>query len=301
MKNLKILAILLSALLISCNNESQKPIKVKLRDDANIQDKEQKNVTNTLRILIAPVISPKESMILYHQFVDYLWEKTNMEMTQILKKNYAEANEAIKNQQCDIALICTGAYVLSKKELPAEILVIPVVKKKIVYNSYIIANINSNIEIFDDLEGKTFAFTDPLSLTGYHYVRHLLWAKKTNTNNYFKSTIYTNSHDISIEAVAQGIVDVASIDSLIYDDLKDKKNPYVLKTKIIKVSEDFGIPPILIRKDLDIKIKNKIRNILLGMHNDPKGREILKKLSIDSFTVGNEKIYESAEKILILK
>lgn len=64
------------------------------------------------------------------------------------------------------------------------------------------------------------------------------------------------------------------------------------KIKIIKKSEDYGIPPFVVRKDLDPIIKNKLKEIMLNLHNEPRGKEILKKIHIDKFIEGNDELYQ---------
>ena len=123
------------------------------------------------------------------------------------------------------------------------------------------------------LKGKKFAFTDPKSNTGAIVPTYMV-AKEFNVKpeKFFGEVIFTKSHDRSIEAVAKKIVDGASIDSLIYD-YAAKKNPaYTSQTKIIKKSPAYGIPPLVVKKDMDPALKNKIRNILLNMHTDPAGQ-----------------------------
>jgi phosphonate transport system substrate-binding protein len=208
------------------------------------------------------------------------------------RKTYGEVNFLLKEKKLDFAFICTGAYVNEKNELPVELLVVPVVNGRALYNAYIIVNKQSDINSFEELKGKSFAFTDPLSNSGYAYVVNLLKRKKTNPDKFFNKTIYTNAHDYSIQAVARNFVDGATIDGLVYDFLEKTQPEKVKKIKIIKKSEDYGIPPFVVRKDLDPIIKNQLKEIMLNLHNEPRGKEILKKIHIDKFIEGNDELYQ---------
>ena len=43
--------------------------------------------------------------------------------------------------------------------------------------------------------------------------------------------------------------------------------------KIIEKSEEFGIPPIVVSNKIDIDFKNKLKSILLSLHEDPDGKK----------------------------
>jgi len=198
----------------------------------------------------------------------------------------------LKEKKLDFAFICTGAYIQEKNELPVELLVVPVVNGRPFYNAYVITNKQRGITTFNDFKGKSFAFTDPLSNTGYLFVVNLLKEKRTSPEKFFSKTIFTYAHDYSIQAVARNIVDGASVDGLVYDFIAHTQ-PEKLKTvKIIMKSKDYGIPPFVVQKGMNPKLKKKLKNIMLNLHNDPKGKELLKKIMIDKFIEGNDELYK---------
>ena len=124
-------------------------------------------------------------------------------------------------------------------------------------------------------------------------------AKEFNVKpeKFFSEVIYTKSHDKSVEAVAKKIADGASIDSLIYD-YAVKKNPvYTSQTKIIRKSPPYGIPPLVVNKDMDPALKNKIKNILLNMHTEPAGKAILDGIMVDKFIVPKDSDYNTVREM----
>jgi phosphonate transport system substrate-binding protein len=71
-------------------------------------------------------------------------------------------------------------------------------------------------------------------------------------------------------------------------------NPEIgVKTRIIKRSQAFGIPPLVVRPDLPAKKKQQLREILLGMHQDPAGKQILAAMNIKRFVLGDDSAYDS--------
>ncbi len=250
-----------------------------------------------INICVGSMITPEEGYTCYNRLLDYIGEKLKMKVNFVEKRTYAEVNALLKDRSIDMAFVCGGPYVEGHDEFGLELLVAPMVDGKIVYYSYIIVGKNSGIEKFRDLRGKTFAFVDPLSNSGKLVPTYMLQKLGETPQGFFSKYLYSYSHDNSIKAVAQGIVDGAAVDSLIWNYLDKKGSPYIKKTKIIKISEPYGIPPVVVRPNLEVRLKEKIKKILLNMHNDKEGRDILSRMFIDRFVDVDDSFYDSIREI----
>jgi phosphonate transport system substrate-binding protein len=93
--------------------------------------------------------------------------------------------------------------------------------------------------------------------------------------------------------VAQNLAEGAAVDSLVYRDMKETHPDIIAKTRIIEISPPFGIPPIVVSKDIDPLLEEKLRNIFLNMSNDEEGKKILANVRIDRFTIINDNSYNS--------
>lgn len=246
---------------------------------------------------ISPMASPVATASNFSEFVEYLSDKLDKKVILKQRRKYSEINDLLRTGKALAAFTCTGAYLAGRQEFGLELLAIPAINGNTTYNSYIIVHKDSDIKELSDLKGKTFAFTDPLSLTGKLYVTSLLNEKGISTKDYFSKTFYTAGHDKSIEAVAKGLADGASVDSLILDDLKKKGVPYAFNVKVIMISQLFGIPPFVVSPKLIVKDKNAVLEILLNMPRDKKGREILRKIGIDGFALPDHANYLSANEV----
>lgn len=254
--------------------------------------------TEILRVAVAAVISPQGTTLSYSPLVDYLGQRFDKPVTLVQRQTYAEVNEMIRTGQVDLAFICTGAYVQGGEELGAELLVAPQVDGETVYYSYIIVPADSDIQNFADLRGRTFAFTDPLSNTGKLSTVHLLWQQDETPESYFAETIYTFSHDNSIRAVADGFVDGASVDSLVYDYLLQREPALSSQIRVINSSVPYGIPPVVIPATADQQLKDAARQVLLSMHQDTAGKAVLDSLGIEQFVPVDDSAYNSVREML---
>jgi phosphonate transport system substrate-binding protein len=246
-----------------------------------------------LRVAVAAMISPKETFDLYRQLLAYLGRKLDQDLEFVQRKTYAEIDELLKKGEIDLAFICSGPYVTGREKFGFEPLAVPEVHGTHFYRSYLIVNKESPFHRLEELKGHTFAFTDPDSNTGRLVPTYWLAEMHEQPETFFSRIVYTYSHDNSIMAVARNLVDGATVDGLIWEFYQQKSPTFTSKTRIIKKSEPYGIPPLVASKNLPVESKERIREILFSMHQDPEGKKILSELMIDRFIAPQEGWYEN--------
>ncbi len=278
----------------ACNRQ---PKNVQVVDFENTTDIHNPNNAaergQNLKVAVSAILSPKETYDSYEQVFRYISEKLDRDIEFIQRKTYQEINEMLENGALDFAFICSGAYIELNMEKGVELLAIPVSNDKPLYQAYIIVPSGSAAENFEDLKNRTFAYTDPISNTGHLYALNRINELNENLADFFASTIFTHGHDISIQMVAKGLVEGATIDGLVFDYLKTKEPERVKDIKIIEKSQYFGIPPVVVTNRLDKETQEQIRDIFLNIHEDPVALELINSLLIDRFIEGKDKDYNS--------
>lgn len=247
--------------------------------------------TTALRVAVAAMISPKETIVYYQELLDYLGIKLGYQVQLIQKKTYGEINDLFPKGQIDLAFICSGPYAVGKEKYGFEALATPVVRGEPYYRSYLIVHKDSPVGRFSGLRGYDFAFTDPDSNTGSLVPNFWLIKIGQTQHTFFKNVTYTYSHDNSIMAVAKGLVDAAAVDGHKWEYYNRRRPSYTSKTRVIKKSEPFGSPPLVASTYLGEDLKEQIQKVLLGMHKDREGERILKELMIDRFVVPQDAWY----------
>ena len=291
------LILTLQLLLFSCGNNSEKRVIVDFNGPAPDSSVISFHQDEAIHVAIASMTSPRESFMYYNNLLQYISEQIGMPVHYIQKESYKEVNELLAQGAVDFAFICSGAYIEAKKQGTINLLVAPVINGLDAYKSYVIANKYLTSTNFEDLKGKSFAFSDPLSHTGYNYPLKRLKELKTDPQSFFKKTVFTYGHDLSIQMVNRGIIDAAAVHGLIFDYLREFNPEKIENIKIIEESELYGIPPIVTPKNLDPRRYKLYKNIFLNLHNDPMGREILNKINIDYYIEVEDNIYDSIRKI----
>jgi phosphonate transport system substrate-binding protein len=254
-----------------------------------------------LRVAVAAMVSPRETFVYYRELLDYIGTGLHKDVQLTQRKTYAEINELLGLGEIDLAFLCSGPYALEKDKHGFDLLATPEVHGSHFYQAYLIVNETSPYMALEDLKGKTFAFTDPDSNTGRLVPCYWVATLHKRPESFFSKTIYTYSHDNSIMAVAKGMVDGASVDGLIWEYYHQRKPAVTARTRIIKKSEEYGIPPLVASRTLPSDTKKAVRRLLFSMHQDPQGRKILDQLMIDCFVEPDENWYDSIRAMLLTK
>lgn len=252
----------------------------------------------TLRIAVAAMISPKETIIYYRELIDYLAAKSNHNVALIQRKTYGEVNELLAKGQIDAAFICTGPYVVGNSAYGFKAVATPIIQGKPFYQSYLIVHRDSQYRSLADLRGKNFAFTDPESNSGTLVPRYWLSQIHARPESFFSTFTYTYSHDNSILAVAKKLVDGAAVDGHIWEFYQQRNNYYSKNTVVIKKSDPFGNPPLVVSALLDAATRSSLSGIILRMDQDPQGAAILSELMIDRFVEPKAEWYQTVEQML---
>lgn len=246
-----------------------------------------------LRVALGAMVSPQAALLYYEQFWQYVGSHVGVTAQVIGTTSYNDLNGKLQRAEVDAAFVCAYPYVLGRAEFDLELLAAPQVNGGTVYYAYIIVPASSNTHSLAELRGKRFGFTDLFSNSGRLAPVHMLLQMHESPGAFFASVEYTQAHDKSIRAVAEELLDGASVDSLIWDNLEATDPTLRGKTRVVQRSEPFGIPPVVVRPGLDGALKEKLRQTVLTMHHDPQGMAILKRMGIEQFVTIGDGAYDS--------
>lgn len=251
-----------------------------------------------LRVAVAPVVSTSETIRSYSGLLDYLGKDLQRPVRLILGNTYTEINELVRARDCDVAFVCSYAYLVGKRDFGMQALVIPEIHGDVYYYSDIIVPTDSSVRDWKDLRNGVFAYSDPLSNTGYLAPCFLLMSHGEEPRSFFRETTFTYSHDNSVRAVADKVVDGAAVDSLVLDYLAAVQPGLVQRIRVINRSQAFGVPPVVVHPKIDTELRRKLQDAFLRMNEDPQGRAVLKQQRIDRFRLPDEHLYDSTREMM---
>jgi phosphonate transport system substrate-binding protein len=228
------------------------------------------------------------------QWIAYVGEKLGRQTELVQRRSYKEISDLLEKGQVDVAFVCGRPYVLDHARFGEELLVAPqVYEEGPIYYSYVIVPQDSPVQRFEELRGKRYAFSDPLSNSGNLVPTYMLAVMGETLDSFYKRHIFTYSHSANVEAVAVKLVDGASVDSYVYDYLAATNPALTSQTRIIHRSPPHGITPVVIRKEIPGHLKERIRTVFLEMDRDPRGQEILQSMMIRRFVAVPDSLFDS--------
>lgn len=246
-----------------------------------------------LNLSIGSIVTPDQGYVYYEQLIDYLTKELGRPINAVDPGSYEKLLTLLETGKVDVAFVCSGTYVEGKKRFGLELLVAPLVDGKPLYEANLIVPIDSPAQSLADLREKRMAFVDPHSRTGGLVVVRELESLGTTPEEFFSDVRYTHAHDQSILAVAYGLVDAASVNSFIWDYLRSHDPKLAEKVRVLARYGPYGIPPVVAAPHTDGELRREVRQALLELHKNERGREILAGMYIDRFVPTNDSAYDS--------
>ena len=251
-----------------------------------------------IRMVMSAAFISESGIGIYDKLARYLEKRLGKKVELYSGFSYVTISQMLAKGAVDIGFICGLPYVLAH-DLPqpqVELLVAPVMKdkryqNKPIYYSYIIVRKDSPFQSFSDLRGKRFVYNETTSNSGYNMPRAYL-IELGETNGYFSQTLRSGSHEESIHMVARGKADASAVDSIVYDYERINHATDAQQTRIVKTLGPAGIPPVVVSSKIRPVQRRRIQDILIGMSDDPEGRQILNEALLDRFEVVTDSNYD---------
>ena len=248
-----------------------------------------------LHLVLTPSQKPTDLLAAGEEFGRVLGGLVGTPVRVTVASDYAAVIEALRNQTADLAFVHPAGYVLANREAKARIVAKNQWHGKTTFTARVYVKKDSGIKTLEDLRGKTMAFVDPASSSGYIYPMVMLiqrgLVRNRDPKTFFREVMFAGSHDASMRALLNGHVDaIASFDMAREQYLKEPAQ----RESIAFVAETPPIPEagIAAREKLDAATFAKVREALLKI-GGPQHAALLKRLyDIDGFEPAEDREYE---------
>jgi len=248
-----------------------------------------------LHLVLTPSQKPTDLLATGEEFARTLTKLTDIPVRVTVASDYAAVIEALRNRTADLAFVHPVGYVLASREAKATIVVRNLWHGKSSFSSRIYVRRESGIKSLEELRGKTIAFIDPASSSGYTYPMVLLiqrgLVKNRDPKTFFREVVFAGAHDAGMRALLNGHVDaLASFDMAREQYLKDPAE----RERVVYIAETPEIPEagIAARAGLDPATFAKVRGALLQIRA-PEYAELLRRLyEIDGFAPADDRDYD---------
>ena len=207
--------------------------------------------------------------------------------------------------EADVGFLCGLPYVQLARQPrpPVELLAAPLLQGeryggRPIYFSDVIVHVDSPYRSFPDLRGRSWAYNDPDSHSGYNVTRYQL-VKMGETGGFFGRVVEAGSHQRSVRMVCSGEVDAAAIDSQVLAiELRDQPD-LGTRLRVIDTLGPAGIQPVVAASRLPDDLKAEIRDVLLAMGDDPVAEARLARGFVERFVPVSEENYDDVRAMLV--
>ena len=242
-----------------------------------------------LRVAMISVLNHARTEGYQSQMVRSLGRLLGRPVLLLHRRSYAEINQLLAKGDADVAFLSSGAYMVYGKKEDVRLLAMPERSGVNYYFSYVIVPRTSRIESLAELRGRRFVYVDPMSYSGYLELRAYLRKMGEDPERFFRSSYFTYSHDDSLRAVADGLVDGGVIASLTYDYYQEYAPAMLEQVRIVQVLPGSGMGPVVARRDL--READAVQEILLHLDEDAEAKEAMEQLLIDRFVPQQLELY----------
>lgn len=223
-------------------------------------------------VLTVGFIPAEDSRAMVRQsqaILDIVAKHTGMKIDTFVGSDYNATIEALRAGHVDVALLGPFSYVLATTVAPVEAFAVTVTARSMQpsYQSIIITAKDGPINAIADLKGRTFAFVDPGSTSGFMVPSAAFIKAGITPEKDFRQVMYSGGHDATIVAVGSGKVDAGSVADRIYERACAKGLADCNKLKVIWTSPPIPNDPLLYRKSLSEDMKKRIRDAFFSVKN----------------------------------
>jgi phosphonate transport system substrate-binding protein len=198
----------------------------------------------------------------------------------------------------DVCFVCSLPYVTFEAQgrSPAIPVAAPVLigeryDGRPIYFSDVIVPRDSDATSFLNLRGRSWAYNEPLSHSGYGITRYHL-VRLGETKGFFSQVIEAGFHQEAIRMVARGEVDGSAIDSQVLEiELRDHSE----LGQAVRVVDALGpstIQPVAVSERFGEEDREAIREALVSLHEDPDVRSGLAVGLVERFVPIGPKDYD---------
>lgn len=259
---------------------------------------------NPIKILFVPSVDVKVIDTNSKVMKDWFEANSPYKYKIIIPHNFIAVVEAFGARRADVASINTFGYVLAHDKYGAEARLKVVRFNKSTYQAQIIAK-KGRFKSIQDLNGKTFAYVDPASISGYILPLKFLrdeGVKLGDTKFAMKhdnvvSMVYKGQVDAGATFYSppnekEGILDARRLVKAQYPDVEDK-------VEILKLTGEIPNDPVIFAKEMPEEMKQTVINTFLKFVATPEGKEAFVKIgSVDALEPGKDSDYDVVREMI---
>lgn len=256
--------------------------------------------TNPIRMMLTPSTDAQAIVKNGDVLAAYIEKETGLSVRVDVPNFYITVVEAFGTKRADVAIMNTFSYLLAHSKYQANA-VLRVARRygELSYRGQFIVREDSGIDSLYQLEGKTIAFVDPSSTSGYIYPKEMLRERNITV----KEEMFANGHNQVVLKVYQGDIDAGAVffsptDTVTGERLDARckiapQHPDVYDVvKVIGLTREIPNDPVVMRNGLPEHIRQSIIRALMKFQSTVEGKAALMSIaSVEGFVETSDDDY----------
>jgi phosphonate transport system substrate-binding protein len=252
-------------------------------------------------------LAPGLPMAFFQAIADALGPDTTLSADPRASGPLAGEVDPFSAGRADIGFMCAPAFLAMQRGLPdppvrllglAPVFDDPRSVGKPLYHADVVVRADDTAQAFLDLRGRRVGYNDAISLSGrLALMIHL--AQLGEDLSFFSETVSTGSHDASLIALHEGLIDTATIDATTLRLRRSAHDPLATGVRVIEGLGPHPIQPIVTRADLAKDQVTHVHYVLNALSQSVGGRAALAPFGCIGFAPVTDASYQELDRLLI--
>ena len=224
---------------------------------------------DTIDMAVVPFEPPAEIYRKFKPFVEYLSRKIGKRVVLRVMPNFSSAPDAFESGSAALGFLTCMAFLDSRKLARVKPIAMTSIDGKPYHRAAIVTREHSNIEDIKELKGRTFAFVDKKSTSGFILPKKMLKDSGISLGDLAEYKFY-NYHEDVIRAVLDGEADAGGV--METTALQHSGGGL----RVVAVSEPIPAFVVCASREMDDEHRAAIYEAVLGMEGgDPDAARVL--------------------------
>ncbi|MBI5515873.1 MAG: phosphonate ABC transporter, permease protein PhnE [Deltaproteobacteria bacterium] len=218
----------------------------------------------------------------------------------VVTLDYTTLVEAMRNGHVHFAWLTPSPLVLAERLVGVEVLLTQVRRGSPTYFSALVVREDSRFHTVEDLRGRSIAWVDPTSTSGFVIPRYLLLERGLDPSRFFTRQVFAGGHDTAVIAVQRGQVDAAAVWADPPDERTGAWTRYLRAHPTPRLRPILYSPPVpsdaiavtrAFRREHPLLVRS-VSAALVSIGESEEGRGVLRELNAtDGFVAANPAQY----------
>lgn len=252
-----------------------------------------------LRLVFIAYQNPDQLLDETGPVIDYLEGRLGRKIEHFAATDYAGVVEALRNETADAGFMGPLQYVIAHEQAGVVPILGEIYNGSPTYVSKIFVSKGSGLETLADLRGKTIAFVDPISSSGYLYPLDIfhtagLIEKRDDAERFFRKIYFAGGDEQALRALKNGFVDAVGVGQYAFNLLRGNE-----RNEVAVLAESRPIPShgVFVRKGLDPATVTALKKALLALNEGPNTGLLESLYNIDGYVAASDETYDSVRRL----